>query len=449
MMEVVLLLSAVGVSTIAATWRLLTYRFPHPADLIALSVFYYSIPLATFAIFLPDLGRLVFLHPAAVDRDISIQSIRFALLALVCLELGRRLAKKFRLNRRIQFSVQPADWEKGIIVLGGLLCLIALGIALYGPASFFAGYNVQSDQSTAALGNALIYASIELIGTTMGYMYITSKALRVRFASPLLLVAMAFLVFLAVARGKRLEVISAFLPLGVLLFAMHPLFRSARSRAVAIGVVAVLISVLASFRLGRAPTPVLVVYNFLTEGIFAGHALPGIIDRLNLGQVGYEYGTRVVLAVLAFVPRFIWPTKDDIVYAGNQALEGVSPLGATNILAEVLLQGGGIAIIIWYTCFGFLCERVYGGQRNFDGDLREGRISGATLGYLILVATFVPHFRDGIIPSIKLLLQVAVFLFALAGLAPSLPINWRARIARRSSATAIRDTGTPRASLSV
>ena len=32
---------------------------------------------------------------------------------------------------------------------------------------------------------------------------------------------------------------------------------------------------------------------------------------------------------------FLWEGKDDMVYAGNLALKGVAPLGATSFLAEV------------------------------------------------------------------------------------------------------------------
>lgn len=441
MVQLYFVLSAVGALTMVATWRLLTRRFPHPGDLIALSIFYYSIPLAAVAIFLPDMGRLVFLHSAAMDRGVSQQSIKFALLALLCLEAGRWVATRIRASHQLQFTLRSTDKDKASVVLGGLLCLVLLGIALYGPASFFAGYNVASEERTAALGNALIYASIELIGLTMGYMFLVCKAFRVRFGSKLVLFTMAFLLFLAIIRGKRLEVISAFLPLGILVFAMHPLFRSALSRALTIAIAAVLISAMASFRLGQPPTFLAVAFNLMTEGVFAGHALPGIIDRLSVGELGYEYGIRIGLALLAFVPRFIWPTKDEIVYAGSDALDGVSPVGATNILAEVLLQGGGAAIVIWYVGLGFVCERVYGAQRVVDRGLQEQKLYGSTLTYLILAATFVPHFRDGLIPSIKMLMQASIFLFALAGWAPSLRINWRAKVARRRSGGIALDSG--------
>jgi hypothetical protein len=102
-----------------------------------------------------------------------------------------------------------------------------------------------------------------------------------------------------------------------------------------------------------------------------------------------------------------------MVYAGNIALESVSPLGATNILAEIVLQGGLIAVAVVYTIMGYLFQRVMLFQRNWDFDRDAGLIPLRFGFYLIVIAIFVPHFRDGIIPAIKLSLQGLVFFILL------------------------------------
>lgn len=426
MLDVRVAVAAAFGFTLLSAWRLLTRRFLHPADLATISVFYYTVPLALIAIVLGDDSGLIFLHRAAADYGIAVQSIHWALLAMACLEIGRWCGRTFHKHSALQFPLQPADRAKASALLVFFLGLIALGILLYGPGAFFAGYATPSSAATASLGNALIYASIEFIGLTMGYMFLVSRAAGTRFMSPLLVVVMGVLVFLAVARGKRLEIVSAFFPIGVLLFGTHPWFRNWRSRLVSGGVAAILISLLASIRLNQTPNVAVVVFNLLSEGFFAGHSLPGVIDRLQVGSLEYENGVRVGLALLAFVPRFIWPTKDDIVYVGNEALSGVAPGGATNILAEVLLQGGAVAVVIAYVAMGFVSQRAYVSQQRFDAAIGARRLPWGTLFYLILLATFVPHFRDGLIPSIKMLMQASLFLFVLGGWKLTGAMTWRA-----------------------
>jgi hypothetical protein len=243
---------------------------------------------------------------------------------------------------------------------------------------------------------------------------------------------------LAAVRGKRLEVVSALLSVMILLFGTRKLFRSVRGRILTVAVLIVLVSTVGMLRLGAELDPLMMAFNFVAEGLFAGHALPGIIEKLDTYQVGYEYGKRAVLGLLAFIPRFVWPSKDDLIYGGSdyngadKALEGVRPLGASTILAEVVLQGGATAVIIWFGSLGYLFERLHSGLENFDTDMRERRLSGSTIGYLVSMTIFIPHWRDGMVPSIKLAMQASVFFYALAGLSWRLPLTWGAVMRRRT-----------------
>jgi hypothetical protein len=247
---------------------------------------------------------------------------------------------------------------------------------------------------------------------------------------------------LAAVRGKRLEVVSALLSVGILLFGTRKLLRSVRGRILTVGVLIVLISTVGLLRLNAELDILMGAFNFVAEGLFAGHALPGIIEKLDTYQVGYEYGKRAVVGLLAFIPRFVWPSKDEMIYGStpqydgsgqyeDKALDGVRPLGASTILAEVVLQGGATAVIIWFGSLGYLFERLHSGLQNFDTDMRERRLSGSTIGYLVSMTIFIPHWRDGMVPSMKLAMQASVFFYALAGLSWRLPLTWGAVMRRR------------------
>ena len=91
-------------------------------------------------------------------------------------------------------------------------------------------------------------------------------------------------------------------------------------------------------------------------------------------MISYEWGSRFLSALLGFVPRFIWPGKDAIVYAGNLALDGLSPLGATSILAEIVLQGGTIAVVFCYALMGVGFQRASRFEDGWDEALANGLV---------------------------------------------------------------------------
>jgi hypothetical protein len=379
-----------------------------------------------------DRPALVFLHSAAANRDLALQCIAYAVLAGTCLQAGRWVAGRLRpADTQMQFPLVGFDVAKMRIVLLGLIASMGMGVLLYGPAVFFSGYNIESTASTATLGTALIYLSIEWLGLAMAYGVFASRATSRRLGWGAVGLAVVVLLFMGIVRGKRLEVISAFLPLGLLLFANHRLFRTARARLTLVAIAAVMVSSMASIRFGEVPTPASLAFNFVSEGVYAGHSLPGILERLNTGQIDYEYGARLLAGVFAFVPRFVWPDKDEFLYAGNEALEGVAPLGATNLLAEVVLQGGATAVIIWFTALGFLFGRLHSSLREFDSGSRSHRLHAGIIGYLVVIASFIPHFRDGLIPAVKIALQSTVFFFFVAGLRLVPELGWRIIIVRR------------------
>jgi len=309
-----------------------------------------------------------------------------------------------------------------------------LGVYLFGSDVFFSGYAIESALDSGNSGQALVYMAIELIGLTIAYAYLISLSTGQRLAMRLAVMAILVLLFLAAVRGKRLEVVSALLSVGLLVFATRKFFRSVRGRLLVVGVLAVLMTTVGLLRLGHNLELLQMAFNFVGEGLFAGHALPGIIEKLDTHQIDYEYGKRVVMSFLGIVPRFVWPDKDEFLYNGDKALDGVRPLGASTILAEVVLQGGIPAVIIWFGFLGFVFERLHHELRHFDANVQAGVLPASTIGYLISITIFIPHFRDGMVPAIKLAVQASVFFYGLAGLSWRLPITWGALRRREPSA---------------
>lgn len=425
MLELGSLLVLVAVLTVGSIWRLLVARFPHPADLATLAVFYYTLPLALAATLFPEVSQLIFLHSAASNYDLAVQSILYTVLAAICLQGGRWMASRLAIHApRLQFALAPADLLKTSLVLPGLLGAIVLGVVLFGSEAFFSGYNVASQESTSTLGTAMIYLSIEWLGLAMVYGVMASRATGKPLSRGIIILTVVSLLFLGAVRGKRLEIIAASLPVGLLMFASRPFFRSVSGRMLTVFAVAVLVSMLASLRLGGGVDVADILFNFVSEGLFAGHVLPGILEKLNSGQIDYEYGRRVLAGIFAFVPRIVWPNKDDFLYSGNELLDSVAPLGATSLVGEVVLQGGLIAVILWFTGIGFLFERIHGSLKNFDAAIAARRLPMSAIWYFVVVASFIPHFRDGLMTSIKIALQSGVFFMGVAGLKLLPSLTW-------------------------
>lgn len=406
-------------------------RFPHPADLATLSISYYGVPLAVAGYFDFNYDHMAFLAPFAADQELALQSIQHIGFALLALQLGRSLAQRLPSPKLALFGETGIfAFERVRFGFVGLIALIAIGVYLFGLREFLAGYATEGLDATGSTGNAVVYATLEFMGLTIAYAIILGICIgRIPF-KVLILVCLAIMLVILAVRAKRLEIVSAFIPPAFILLSRRSRTSSISWRVV-VGIVATFVLVVvsalrASTELGWGQG----LFLFFSEGLYAGHSLPGITERLQTQTLGYEYGLRFVNAMTGFVPRFLWEGKDEMVYAGNLALKGVAPLGATSFLAEVVLQGGFTAIAICYPLMGMMFERVMRFQDSWDASLAKGVIPARIGAYLILVAIFIPHFRDGIIPAIKLSLQAAVFFVLL-----SAPRLIRARL-RDSTAVA-------------
>jgi len=410
------MLLIVGGLGVRAVTALAYRRFPHPGDVAVISTIYYSVPLSMAGYFSVNYREVVFLSSAAADPGLAFTSMVFVVIALVALQVGRSVGALLGPGSFELFSaLDPASVNRTGFALLALIGITAFGVWLFGFDEFLAGYATESELGTASTGNALVYSAVECMGLAIAFALLIGRA---RGNIPVkLLIAACVLILVAVllVRAKRLEIVSALIPTAILLLSRRSAISTSAWRLLGLAMVIPALVVISALRASDTLDPFRIVYYFFSEGLYAGHSLPGIIDRIDLGMIGYEHGLRFVNAVLGFVPRFVWDGKDEMVYAGNQILEGVAPLGATNMLAEVVLQGGVIAAVICYGLMGFLFERVSAFDTVWDDALAAGYVPLRFGAYLILIAIFIPHFRDGIIPAVKLSLQGGVFMLLLMG----------------------------------
>lgn len=409
---------------VVITWnsllRVIRSRFIDPVDLATLSIAYYSFPLSFAALYFSNDLPFAFLNEVASDHLTAIKAAWTAILACLSLQSGAAIATYREKNRRTTestFRVAPSDQTKAAAAALALGALIAIGIVLFGDA-FFEGYAVASTQEYALAGNALVYASIELIGLTLAYSVLVQRRISAARISAIFLVLAGALLLIGLARGKRLEIVAAFLPAGIVLAALwRPLTRW-HIRIGATGAVTVCLAAVAAYRVDdfAAPAPSILTFYAFAEGLYAGHALPGIISGVASGAVGLEYGQRFVDALLAFVPRFFWPQKDAYLYSIRAGLEDVSPLGATSFLGEIYLQAGMVGVALSFVLMGYAFRASTLAVRRFDWKATNNRLPASLISYLIFVAIFIPHFRDGVIPAVKISLQAAAYFSILIGL---------------------------------
>ena len=407
---------------VASAARLLRSRFLHPTDVAVLSTFYYAVPLAVCGYLLFNPRDMIFLHRAAADPALAVRAMHYALAAMIALHAGSWAMRATRDNGpapcflATYFKAGAAGQTRAWAAAGLLVVLMGAGILQFGTAEFFEGYASESDAAGATLGIALVYFAVSAFGMIIAYALILKRVDPDRPVFWLIATVSACALFVLLARSKRLEIVIAFLPMAIILLSRRKSLTITVGRLAIGGAAVALLVVLAALRINEAIDPFAFGFYLFSEGLYAGHALPGIVQRLDAGMLGYENGVRFVSAFLAFVPRVVWPGKDDFVYAGNHALDGVAPLGATSFLAETVLQGGLVAVVLVHFALGMVFEWSTRFERVWDAALASGYIPRRFIAYLVLIAVFIPHFRDGIIPAIKLSLQAAAFLVLLTGL---------------------------------
>ena len=416
MFEFTFLLIITGTITAFAVSRLATDRFLHPSDLAIVSTVYYSVPLAIAGFLSYNPRGLIFLHTYAADAALAIQSLRFVVLAIIMISCGTFASRQVKKSKATYYFVidrqSPARANAGYAIL---LSIFALGLYLFGISAFLEGYASEVYGDTATLGNVLIYFTTGAFGAVFAYVLLIGKASNLRSTVFLSLISLMVLLFTILVRAKRLEIVSALLPALIVLLSQRKSIKLTTTRIIVVLSALVALTAIAAIRIGDEFDSFTIAYYIFSEGLYAGHSLPGILGHLETGMLSFENGARFLNSLLGFIPRFLWEGKDDLVYAGDFVLKSVSPLGATNLLAEVVLQGGIIAVAFTYFIMGFTFDRLTKFEAVWDRGIATGRLPARFIGYLIAIAIFIPHFRDGIVPAVKISLQMGVVFVLLVG----------------------------------
>lgn len=390
-----------------ALFRLLRDRLPDPADAVILSVFFYNVPLAILAFYKLDWifpGYIVFLTYDAADGSAAEMTLIATFVATLGIDIGskcyaRRSSTSFFLvnDRILLFSAF------GIVCL--CVFVVIAGALAMGLQNYFVDYNSQTDLRNESDYVALIYFAFEAAGVFSFIAYCSRHNGNPIVVTRVLILALIFILGMALVRGKRLEPVLAVLP-------MFMLFWSTRlvnfwQRSVVVACFVVMFAALASLRSGELPTFASIAFDSISEGVYAGHMTPGIINAIDNESIDPENGSRIFIGFLAIVPRFLFPGKDDIVYRSLADIGQFNPLGATSLLGEVYLQGGMGFVFGFFLVIGFCAQLVRVDSLRID--LRFGLPLRNVL-YLVFIGTFLFHFRDGLIIIVKLSLQMVLLL---------------------------------------
>ena len=415
-MQFALLLVVALIFSVRSGLGLIVRRFPHPADLASLSTSYYAAPLAVAAYVSYNYKGLLFLSPEAADPELALISMQMVVLAMGGLELGRYVGRLMGKPRLLFYANLTRGMQARTAIWFPLLFgMLALGVFLFGWQEFRSGYASEVTGLLPTVGNGLIFSAVELLGLAIMVALLLGQRFGTTPLKLMVLGAIGALLFVVAFRAKRLEVVTAMMPAALVLFSARG-WTSTPAARLAFGGIALLALVLISaIRVADDVTLATLSFYTMSEGVYAGHALPGILNRLDGGYIDYEYGVRFPFAILSFVPRVLWESKDDLLRAGNAALEGVSPLGATTFLAETVLQGGRVGVAVVFTALGLVCERVTKFEAVWDRSIAGGFLPLRFGAYVAITAILIPHFRDGIVSSIKLAAQAFVFLTLIVG----------------------------------
>jgi hypothetical protein len=380
---------------------------PHPADAILLSIFFYNVPLALISIYnlewlFPEYK--VFLNAVSRDSYIAEKTMIISFVSMIGLEVGRRFFFKYNISERY-LVMNDVFSNFSLIFIIAMSSIILSAAYSMGFSNYFIGYNIDSNIINTSDYIAFIYFCIEAVGIFFLFVYANKNFGNRKFILLFLFVIIAYIVFMALARGKRLELVVALLPLMLLFWSVT--VRSVHARIiVAVGFL-LAFSSLASLRFGEIPTLSALFFNSFSEGLYAGHMTPGVINAVDYQGMRPELGARFGLGFLAVIPRFMFPDKDQIIYQSIADITEFTPLGATSLLGEIYLQGGTFFVLVAFMGFGFL-SRLFEVDRLYEKGSKHFPLT--SMYYLIFIGTFLFHFRDGIVVMIKLTIQMVILI---------------------------------------
>lgn len=390
-------------------YRVLKDPLPSPLEVIVLSTFFYNAPLAIISLFgwdwiFPEYK--VFLTDNAADPIIAERTIIICFVSVIALEIGKRIFVKFKIPQKY-FIVNESMSLTSMSYLIGIVAFISAMAYSMGFNNYFSGYDIDTNVLNISDYIAFIYFSIEASGIIMILFYANKNFMSKAFVRVFIGIFVSFILVMAISRGKRLEIVVALLPLLLLLWSMK--LRRLIPRATAVALFLISFSALASLRYGEIPTASSLAFNSVSEGLYAGHMTPGVISAVDYEGLNFEEGARFAIGFIAVIPRAIFPQKDQLVYQSITDITEFTPLGATTMLAEVYLQAGLLSIIIFFMLCGFVSRML---ETSELIDNKNGLFPLKSIYYLIFVGTFIFHFRDGIIVSMKLSIQMIILVLS-------------------------------------
>lgn len=400
------LLVAVYLARVAiGLYNIIRDPLPHPADAILLSIFFYNAPLALISIY--DLEWLfpeykVFLNIESRDPYLAETTMICCFFSMVGLEIGRRLFFKYNISQKY-LVMNAAFSATSLSAIFAMSFIILAAAYAMGFANYFVGYNVDVNIVNVSEYIAFIYFCIEAVGIFFLLVFANKHYGNRKFILIVLCLLILYITFMALARGKRLELVVALLPLMLLFWSVK--LRSLPVRLVAVGFFIVAFSSLASLRFGEIPTLSSLVFNSVSEGLYAGHMTPGVINAIDYEGMPPERGGRFLIGMLAVIPRFVFPDKDQIIYQSISDISEFTPLGATSLLGEFYLQGGMSFVLGAFIGLGFL-SRIFEVKELYNK--HSNLFPLKSIYYLIFMGTFIFHFRDGIVTMTKLTIQIMI-----------------------------------------
>lgn len=399
----------IAACAVRSIYQILRSTLPALRDVATIFAAFYCLPTALVDL-LEQLNPLFApISEAAKRPDLQLQSLILTASSLSSMYSGEWLY--FALLRRSHSWRMPLHTRVGrdSMRIVALTCVSIsswiAGIWIFGILEFSSGYNVASTSSIADAGQASAYFGILAAGIALGHITYSwhTNGRPSHWVSSALLGGLLLLTVLV--RPKRLEIVGALVIPGLLLFATNKVARRFAPRLLAAIIALGVLSSTACLRIGQEIDLQSITFHLLSEGFFAGHATPGILEGLETGDIGFEDFERVQLGVLASLPGVIFKNKALSVYALNDNIAGAAPLGASSIAAETYLQGGlATHLVIWLSIgalFGFASIR----QVSIHLDLQHGVLTFRRMLYFTLVSIFLIHLRDGIIPAMKLSIQ--------------------------------------------
>lgn len=291
---------------IYATAKIITDRYANPNYILLLVLSYYTLPLV-FTSYFTDGAEL--LSVDAKDTLLISQSIMILFWSTSSVIFGNIIGCSKRLKINSIYYIFKLNKSCCIFTIV-LLYIIVTGLLLFGVETFFSGYNFALGTADETTGTALIFFSLQFLGIILLFSYLNYVQTRSMSSFINCFLLISVILFIGLLRGKRLEPIIALSPLILFLWSERRFLRPPLIRVALVLLVSVILGVVAMTRMDAVPTLEGVAFNIFTEGIYAGHSLPGTLALLNNNLIDYEYGLRYIFSILAIVPRFIWDSKD-------------------------------------------------------------------------------------------------------------------------------------------